>query len=262
MLHSHFEHGPHVVDVWEEPSLGVKRASQDASLVMPFFDGLGALGGIRLAALDGVSPHPDSDGALGVDAGVWASRLTRIALESHRLIDDALEDANVWLYDDTLNPWLRARTQVVACDLAGEDAYLVRAGDCQAYAKRAGVWEQVFADLVSPEEALRRNALYGHLSLDDLLRQAEDESQDSPSEWDPETPTQPLGQFEEPALERQTLAGVEELVLASDGARLTVPALLDLEGWLKELRSWEAVAPEAEPWKRHDDVVVVRWRRH
>jgi hypothetical protein len=62
---------------------------------------------------------------------------------------------------------------------------------------------------------------------------------------------------------RFALGGVLELVIASDGARLSERALDDIPGWLDGLRGWErgrpALALAGE--KRHDDVTVLRLSR-
>jgi hypothetical protein len=69
-----------------------------------------------------------------------------------------------------------------------------------------------------------------------------------------------LGRFERPVIRRFSAHGVSELVLASDGARLTEPVLDELPTWIGDLRSWERSRADlgraAE--KVHDDVTVLR----
>jgi hypothetical protein len=64
-------------------------------------------------------------------------------------------------------------------------------------------------------------------------------------------------------LQRFSLTGVFELVLATDGARLSEPVLDELPAWCGELRRWEreraGLARAAE--KLHDDVTVLRLAR-
>jgi hypothetical protein len=71
-----------------------------------------------------------------------------------------------------------------------------------------------------------------------------------------------VGRFGAPLLQRFSADGVRELVLATDGARLSQPVLDDLPAWLGELRRWEGqrgdLGRAAE--KVHDDVTVLRLR--
>jgi hypothetical protein len=72
-----------------------------------------------------------------------------------------------------------------------------------------------------------------------------------------------LGRFARPVIRPFSVRGVTELVLASDGARLSERALDDLAGWLAGLREWERrrthLGRAGE--KVHDDVTVVRLTR-
>jgi hypothetical protein len=56
---------------------------------------------------------------------------------------------------------------------------------------------------------------------------------------------------------------VHELVLASDGARLSEQALAELPSWIDGLRAWERerAGERRAAEKVHDDVTVVRLTR-
>jgi hypothetical protein len=72
-----------------------------------------------------------------------------------------------------------------------------------------------------------------------------------------------LGRFARPVLQHFSADGVQELVLSSDGARLSEPVLADLPSWLGELRDWEARRADRgrAGEKLRDDVTVLRMRR-
>jgi hypothetical protein len=92
----------------------------------------------------------------------------------------------------------------------------------------------------------------------DVRHDAEERFLGRPEAW---TSTA-VGRFGEPLLQRFSADGVQELVLASDGARLSEAILDDLTAWLGRLRRWEEQRSElgraAE--KVHDDVTVLRLR--
>lgn len=73
--------------------------------------------------------------------------------------------------------------------------------------------------------------------------------------------TAALGRFASPLLCSARVGRAEELVLATDGARLSAERVANLPTWLAELRDWERrefVARAAV--KRHDDVAVLHLR--
>jgi len=75
--------------------------------------------------------------------------------------------------------------------------------------------------------------------------------------------TAALGRFPDIKTEAAAMESFEELVLASDGARLDPERLSDLGAWLDDLRAWERehLRPRAGA-KMHDDLTVIRARRH
>lgn len=254
MIRSRIDAGPYQVDVWEEPTPGVHRSSQDTSLVLH----RGA--GLRVAAIDGATPHPDAEIQLGCDSAVYAAAVSRMALHAPVQIEQALATVNARLFAMSHEPWLRPRCSLVACDLALGELHLVRAGDCQAFVKQDDKWQAVMPELLSPEARDRRLAKYGALTLQELLQVEDQDPEQFIEGW---LTTKPLGQVADPQLERIEIPGRwQELVLCSDGARLDLGRVNKIEPWLVGLRAWEAEGGDGtvEPWKPHDDVTVVRVR--
>jgi hypothetical protein len=72
-----------------------------------------------------------------------------------------------------------------------------------------------------------------------------------------------IGRFSRPATQHFAARDIPELVLASDGARLSADVLDDLPAWLGQLREWERHREElaVAGGKVHDDVTVLRLRR-
>jgi hypothetical protein len=72
-----------------------------------------------------------------------------------------------------------------------------------------------------------------------------------------------VGRFEKPVIRTFSLEGIAELVLASDGARLSEPVLDELPTWIGGLRRWERERADLGRAgdKTHDDVTVLRVAR-
>lgn len=246
-----------VVDVWEEAAPGAARSSQDSSLVLPFEDGL------RVAAIDGATPHPDQELKVGCDAAVYASALVRLALHSRVPLLVALENANETLHVRAANVWMIPRATVAAADIGEYDTGVVRAGDCVAFARHGEAWRPLFPELTSPAQMRARIAEIGEVSLEALMRMVKENPQGADPTPLEDRPTVAVGTFPELRPQRAEVpAGWDELVLASDGARLDAHRVADLERWLADLREWERAGGDGtvEPWKPHDDVTVVRVR--
>jgi hypothetical protein len=244
------------VECWEQAS--GSAASQDAQLVWPAPRGQR----LRVAVVDGVTPSGGCRTVAGVDGAMYAAAVARLALQhAERPLDACVLAANRHLHDRTL---ARSRDQTQACITAADvfpdgRVELVRAGDCDAWARTAAGWAPLGrgSALTAPaatawEAWQRRNAGVSREERHD----AEDALLGRPEAW---TSTA-VGRFARPVVRRFRLAGVLELVLASDGARLSEPALDDLPAWLDGLRAWErrSTLPGR---KRHDDVTVIRLAR-
>jgi serine/threonine protein phosphatase PrpC len=244
------------IEAWEQPS--GSAASQDAQLVWP--DPSGER--LRVAVFDGVTPTRNCRSVVGVAGPMYAAAVARLALQrSGSALEDCVLAANRHLHDGAVT---RSRDQVQTCVTAADvfpdgRVEVVRAGDCDAWARTADGWfplgcgtpltAQVAAGW---DEWQGRNA--------DIGREARHEAEEGflgrPDAW---TSTA-IGRFERPVMRRFSVEGVSELVLATDGARLTEPVLDELPTWIGDLRRWERERADlgraAE--KVHDDVTVLR----
>jgi serine/threonine protein phosphatase PrpC len=244
------------IDAWEQPSGSM--ASQDAQLVWPEPGGQR----LRVAVFDGVTPTRDCRSVVGVAGPMYAAAVARLALQhSGSALEDCLLSANRHLHDGSV---ARSRDQLQTCVTAADvfpDGHVevVRAGDCEAWARTAGGWFALGCGtaLAAPVAAAwdawqSRNADVSRETRHD----AEERLLGRPDAW---TSTA-LGRFEQPVIRSFGLEGVSELVLASDGARLSERALDELPTWIGGLRRWErergGLARAAE--KAHDDVTVLR----
>jgi hypothetical protein len=247
------------VESWEQPS--GHAGSQDAKLVWQD----PTAGRLRVAVLDGVTPSQGCRTVVGVDGAMYAAAMVRLALQRPGgALDQCVLEANHHLHDPSLG---RSRDQTQTCVTAVDlfpDGHVevLRAGDCEAWARTEQGWvalgsgTALTADVAAAwGEWQVRNAGVSRAERHD----GEERFLGRPHAW---TSTA-LGRFDPPVLERFTADGVLELVLASDGARLSEPLLDDLPSWLGGLRRWEAdrghLGRAAE--KVHDDVTVLRLRR-
>jgi hypothetical protein len=221
-------------------------------------------GRLRVAAVDGVTPSLHCRTVVGLDGAMYASALVRLALQRPgSALDDCVLAANDHLHDPGL---ARSRDQMQACVTAVDvfpDGHVevVRAGDCEAWARTEHGWVSLgtgtalAADVADAwADWQLRNATVSR----DVRHDAEERFLGRPEAW---TSTA-LGRFVSPVLQRFSADGVLELVVASDGARLSEQALDDLPSWLGGLRRWEGqrshLGRAAE--KVHDDVTVLRLR--
>jgi hypothetical protein len=245
------------VESWEQAS--GHAGSQDAKLVWP-----DPTVGLRVAVLDGVTPSLRCRTVVGVDGAMYAAAIVRLALQrTGGALDECVLAANRHLHDPTL---ARSRDQMQACVTAADlspDGHVevVRAGDCEAWARTEQGWVSFGAGtaLTADVEAEWAEWQRRHTTVSrDVRHDAEERFLGRPEAW---TSTA-VGRFVPPRLRRFSADGVQELVLASDGARLSEPVLDDLPAWLGELREWEHQRSDlgraAE--KVHDDVTVLRLR--
>jgi serine/threonine protein phosphatase PrpC len=247
------------IEAWEQPS--GSAASQDAQLVWP--DPRGDR--LRVAVFDGVTPTRDCRSVVGVAGPMYAAAVARLALQrSESSLEECVLAANRHLHDDAV---ARSRDQTQTCVTAADihvdgRVEVVRAGDCDAWARTARGWVPLGCGtaLAAPvatrwDEWQARNAG----ATRERRHEAEEGLLGRPEAW---TSTA-LGRFSRPVIRRFTLDGVDELVLASDGARLSEPVLDELPTWIGDLRRWERerahLGRAAE--KLHDDVTVLRLMR-
>jgi hypothetical protein len=244
------------IETWERPA--GDAASHDSQLVWPD----PAAPRIRVAVIDGVTPTRRCRSVVGVPGAMYAAAVARVALQRPAgTLADSLLAANRHLHDRSIG---RSRDQAQACVTAadvfpGGRIEVVRAGDCEAWACTTGGWVPLGSGtaLSAPvdaawEEWQRRHP---HVSRDER-HDAEERFLGRREAW---TSTA-LGRFQQPAIPAFSLEGVQQLVLASDGARLDERALDELPGWIAGLRAWERerAGRRRAAEKVHDDVTVVR----
>ena len=244
------------IEAWEEPAGGA--ASQDGQLVWPDV----ARDRLRVAVLDGVTPTRNTRSVVGVDGAMYAAAVVRLALQQPDCeLEDCLLTANSHLHDPDL---ARTRDQLQTCATVADvfaDGHveIVRAGDCEAWARTAEGWVSLgcgTALTASVAEAWGEWQRSNGAVSRETRHEAEERFLGRREAW---TSTA-LGRFERPRIQRFSATGVRELVLASDGARLSEAVLDELPSWITELRSWErrcaGLGRAGE--KVHDDVTVLR----
>jgi hypothetical protein len=243
--------------VFDSPS-GHAAASQDAWLALTRAPML------RLAAIDGATPPPAAPTFCGLDAATWAAQVTRASLLADDDVAACLWRANRMLHDPTLlRAGARPQAAVVVADIRSRwdgdaSAQVVRASDCVAFARYGNRWSSLFPQPRLTAEAAQMWDAWCDTHRGASPRQradAEDRALDAPAAWR----TAAIGRFAEPLLECTEIEGFDELVLASDGARLELDYLDELDEWLDGLRRWER--EKQADGKRHDDATVLRWRR-
>jgi hypothetical protein len=259
MLHLETKTNKYRVDIWEEASPGTNRASQDTSLLIPFDRFL------RVAAIDGISPHPDGPITLGCDSGIYGAGVVSLALKSGLSLVEAFGRANKELYKEGANIWMTPRATVIALDIAVDgSAEAVRGGDCLLFIKRSDKWISLLPDLKTPKE--RRESIRSRLesqgkeTINEVMKNLAASSDTTQYQ---EQSSCAIGTLKEANLEVINIEeGWQEIILCSDGARFSEEACDDSEGWINGLREWERSGGDGtvEPWKPHDDVTLIRIR--
>lgn len=242
--------------VWEEASSpsGISRASW---LVSPRPQVL------RLAVIDGSTSLTGAMERAGVEPAAWAAAIVRATLLSAQSLESALEAANDYLHQPLLRSQAQSMAAVLAVEVADEGSLsFVLGGNCEAWLHRAGRWTSLFGP---QEEGTVR--IHHRLWLQEHFdaSAAEISEQEGlhfgePRRWY----SAPPGRFPETKLGRLTIEDGrwDELVLASEGARLSEGRVSHLSDWLAELRDWERDAQKAyAAERRHRDVAVIRVNR-
>ena len=244
------------IESWEQPS--GSGASQDAELVWPHPSGRF----MRVAVLDGVTPSAACRTVAGVPGAMYAAAIARLALQHpQHTLEECVLGANRVLHDEHL---ARSRDQMQTCVTAADvfpdgRVEVLRAGDCEAWARTDDGWVELGCGtaLTEAQEAAWNAWQRRHPGIDRTTRHdGEERFLGRAQAW---TSTA-LGRFAVPKLQHFTVHGARELVLASDGARLSEAALDDLPGWLGGLRDWERGRSQLRlaAGKVHDDVSVLR----
>ena len=248
-----------LVETWEQPSGAA--ASQDAQLVWPD----PAAARLQVAVLDGVTPTRRCLDVVGVAGPMYAAAVTRVGTpRAGERVDRRSAGGDRHLRDRCGHPLPdQAETCVTAADVYPDGRVeVVRAGDCEAWARTAAGWQHLGTGtaLTPATEATWQRWQDRNSRVDrDRRQDAEERFLGRAEAW---TSTA-LGRFAHPVIRAFSVSGVTELVLASDGARLSERMLDDLAGWLAGLREWERqrthLSRAAE--KVHDDLTVVRLTR-
>ena len=204
-----------------ERSGGHALNTEDSSLVT-------AVGGtFRAAALDGVTPTARTETVFGIDGAIWAAGVARTLLQgSTKSLADVARSINSALYDHSvLNSRDQRQVTLAAAEIsptgrASKTVDFLRAGDCIAWAKRAGKWEEVFPENAhTPETARIVNEWdKANMGVFGEPRYAmEEELAGRPENW----LTAALGRFADAKTQHSCLTGVSEFILASDGASVS-----------------------------------------
>jgi hypothetical protein len=244
------------LESWEQAS--GSDASQDATLVWPHPAGHF----LRVAVLDGVTPSRECRTVVGVAGPMYAAAVARLALQHpDRPLEDCVLAANRHLHDQGVT---RSRDQAQTCvtvaDVFGDGRIeVVRAGDCECWGRTDDGWVPLGSGTALTENAAAAWEAWqrDHGTVDRTARhEAEERFLGDPGAW---TSTA-LGRFARPVVRRYAMDGASELVLASDGARLSEPLLDDIPSWLDGLRGWERRRAHlgTAAGKVHDDVSVLR----
>lgn len=241
------QQGPRV-EVYTCPGTG--HLSQDGWFAMPFLEGW------RLAAIDGVTPAGGCRPRAGVDGAVHAASVITGALRAPTGLGEALAAANAELHDPSVQPTRdQAMADVAAADVVrgprgGLNGTVVTVGDCEAWVRRGDALELIAGgdNLWPQSRKLWRDALgdampWDHIDLEARLIDGPEHRR-----------TNSCGRYPTLRAEFAVVTDCEELILASDGARLSefreagswVPGLL--EEWLQVVATRSA----------RDDLTVVR----
>ena len=87
------------------------------------------------------------------------------------------------------------------------------------------------------------------------LDEAEETLLGTPDAW----ATSPVGRFLRLSTESADFDDFDELILATDGARLTKERAAEVEKWLSGLRAWEKENSDTRAARKvHDDFTVIR----
>lgn len=216
---------------------------QDAWLVLPGAEVL------RIAVVDGVTPHVDGGTHGGADSAVYGAGVLRAALHDlDQSIETGARAANDHLVDPEIgNTRARPQAAFAAVDLDQQGRLVgARGADCEVWVRRGGAWESLTpGDMLTPAGravAIDWAAANDGTVLQDWVEPGSDHYGD-PSLWH----TTAIGRFTDPKLESVSAEGVEAVVVASDGALLDADRVAHLEEWMTMLLA-----------EQHDDATAVR----
>jgi hypothetical protein len=259
--------GPYSAWVFEEPS-GRVQPSQDGWCVVEI------PGGLRVAAVDGVTPGVKSPAIDGVDGARIATRAIVNALVNSDKRAGALLAASDGVNERLVNAFReslpadrpRACVAVVEIDDSGRVEALLH-GDCEVWVLRHGTWSRMLGGSCIDPRVQREWSIWVNEHPDATLEELQEyeRRRGVPDAW----LCPPIGMFDETKPRTGSLAGDEwdELIVCSDGLRATPERLERLGPWLAEQRQWErdrlagGGGQGVHSYKPHDDRTLIRVRR-
>jgi hypothetical protein len=244
--------GPWEVRSWEQPGLAGSVSEDQAFAAVREH-------GLRLGVADGVTPSARTPARAGVTGALWAATVVRAAMHAAAPLESCARAANAELHDPALAGRDQTQASLVAADVGERGATVLRAGDCEAWVREGERWRELFTEPMLAPAALaellawlRANPGAGHDETVDRER----ELLAAPEAWN----CTPVGRFAAGRWQVAELETFDELVLASDGARLTADRVAGLDEWLLGgLRPWEV--ENRTGIYRHGDVAVLRLAR-
>ena len=194
---------------------------------------------LRVTVFDGRPLISSARSASSTDPSRAAVALARAALSDSVAVPTALSRVNVDLFTEvSLGPARPSASLVLAELLSDGRIALARAGAGDAFARFGTEWVSLFPpDPLRPEAALIMadwEDLHQRASLADRLL-AEDIHVGSSSHWR----STPVGRFPEMRTERARADGADEIIVATEGARLNTERVPNLPRWTASLREWE-----------------------
>jgi hypothetical protein len=241
------------LDCWYSTEVDV--VTEDDWLIDPRGSGC-----MRLAVVDGVTGTASTPQGRPVDVqAAYAAGEVRTALRSRQPIEACLHDANTSLHSRMPSSRVLRdipQATVVAADLSDDlGMQLVQGGDCMAWFRSEETWVEAFpGDVHTVEYRELADAAYSHAtSLEDHLEISR-ALPEGAHYWR----SAPIGRLRDPVLRVLSVQNVTEVILATDGAMLSVDHLDALDTALEQVsgRQLSAGLP-----KVRDDVAAIRCRR-
>lgn len=239
------------IRVWQEPRLP-GETTRDPFCLRTFGDTL------RLAVADPAATNP----AITAEQVAWSGELAIGALNVHTGLDAAFTAAAARIRQPGTHPRLaNPCAQVAAVDVTMTTGHVtaLRAGDCEVWIRSRDSWRPLLAGPRLTPAAHAAFAAHPGAKLtadrEQLHYQAHLDTLEDPEAW----LTAPLGLDAAPRTQGAQHPSVQEIIVTSDGARLTADRCANLDVWLRGgLQHAPAGHPHPSP---HGDVTVLHARR-
>ena len=261
MVHQRLEIGGWEIDIWQR-SKSPDSVSQDQALACS-----SPGGGVRIAVVDGVTPHQKTPGQGRVNGAVFAATVIRQQLKEGGDLAQSMQKANKALHSSFVKDGLisRALPQATAAgvDIAPDGSITVaHAGTDSVIVRQGGQLKEVFGgDPVDPQaiqkvaEAKKANP---DMSPDQKLEL--EEKYWSQDQWKSTS----IGRFENATIQQASIQEEpDEIILASDGAWLNdISRAESVDAWVDSgLRDFESAQQTHGADKKYDDITIIRARR-